>query len=234
MSTTAELTEEKVLEVLRTIRFPGLSRDIVSFGFVKELAIGGGNVSFRLEIITESPRAAEEIRREATEKLRSLPGVNAVTVRLDVQPPGPAPPRGAAGVPPPAGEHPAGGPLQGRGRVGQGGGRQVHGRGEPRARARARRAQGGPDGFRHLRPVAADDDGNRRETLHQRGEPDRADRPLRREGHVPRLPDGRGPAGHLARADGHEGRRAVPAGRGLGRSSISCSSICRPGPATRS
>jgi ATP-binding protein involved in chromosome partitioning len=98
---TAELTEEKVLEVLKTVRFPGLSRDIVSFGFVKDLAVGGGNVSFRLEIITESPRAAEEIQRDATEKLRSLPGVNAVTIRLDLQQPGPAPPRGAAGVPPP-------------------------------------------------------------------------------------------------------------------------------------
>jgi ATP-binding protein involved in chromosome partitioning len=98
---TAELTEEKVLEVLKTVRFPGLSRDIVSFGFVKDLAIGGGNVSFRLEIMTESPRAAEEIQRDATEKLRALPGVNAVTIRLDVQQPGPAPPRGAAGVPPP-------------------------------------------------------------------------------------------------------------------------------------
>src|SRR6266568_12755 len=101
MSTTAELTEERVLEVLRTIRFPGLSRDIVSFGFVKDLAIGGGNISFRLEIMTESPRAAEEIRREATEKLRSLPGVHAVTIRLDVREPAPLPPRGAVGVPPP-------------------------------------------------------------------------------------------------------------------------------------
>ena len=72
MSATAELTEEKVLETLKTVRFPGLTRDIVSFGFVKELAIGGGNVSFRLEITTDSPRAAEEIKRDATEKLRSL------------------------------------------------------------------------------------------------------------------------------------------------------------------
>jgi ATP-binding protein involved in chromosome partitioning len=51
--------------------------------------------------MTESPRAAEEIQRDATEKLRALPGVQAVTIRLDVQAPGPAPPRGAAGVPPP-------------------------------------------------------------------------------------------------------------------------------------
>jgi ATP-binding protein involved in chromosome partitioning len=99
MSATAELTEEKVLEVLRTVRFPGLSRDIVSFGFVKDLAVGGGNVSMRLEIMTESSAAAEEIKRDATEKLRSLSGVQAVTIRLDVKAPAPAAPRPAAGAP---------------------------------------------------------------------------------------------------------------------------------------
>jgi len=96
MSAATELTEEKVLETLKTVRFPGLSRDIVSFGFVKDLAVGGGNVSFRLEIMTESSRAAEDIRREATEKLRGLSGVHAVTIGLDVKPPGPAAPRPAA------------------------------------------------------------------------------------------------------------------------------------------
>jgi ATP-binding protein involved in chromosome partitioning len=101
MSATAELTEEKVLEVLRTVRFPGLSRDIVSFGFVKDLAVGGGNVSMRLEIITESSAAAEEIRRDATEKLRGVPGVQAVTIRLDAKPPSAAPPR-PSGAPPDA------------------------------------------------------------------------------------------------------------------------------------
>jgi ATP-binding protein involved in chromosome partitioning len=100
MSATAELTEERVLDVLRGVRFPGLSRDIVSFGFIKDLTVGGGNVSFRLEVQTSSPRAAEEIQRDATERLRSLPGVNAVTIRLDVREPAPPPPRGAVGVPP--------------------------------------------------------------------------------------------------------------------------------------
>ena len=94
MTATADLTEEKILETLKTVRFPGLSRDIVSFGFVKDLTVGGGNVSMRLEIMTESPKAAEEIQREATEKLRSLAGVNAVTIRLEVKAPAPGPPRG--------------------------------------------------------------------------------------------------------------------------------------------
>ena len=99
MTTAAELTEEKVLETLKTVRFPGLSRDIVSFGFVKDLSVGGGNVSLRLEIMTESAAAAEEIKRDATEKLRSLPGVHAVTIRLEVKAPASASPRGAAAGP---------------------------------------------------------------------------------------------------------------------------------------
>jgi ATP-binding protein involved in chromosome partitioning len=100
MVTGTDLTEDRVLEVLKTVRFPGLSRDIVSFGFVKDLAVGGGNVSFRLEIVTESARAAEEIKRDATEKLKSLPGVQAVTIRVDVKSPAQGPPRGVPGVPP--------------------------------------------------------------------------------------------------------------------------------------
>src|SRR5262245_15723333 len=100
MSATTELTEEKVLETLKGVRFPGLSRDIVSFGFVKDLTVGGGNVSFRLEIMTESPKAAEEIQRDATERLRALPGVSAVTIRMDVKPPSSSAPR--PGAPPPA------------------------------------------------------------------------------------------------------------------------------------
>jgi ATP-binding protein involved in chromosome partitioning len=99
MTTAAELTEEKVLETLKTVRFPGLSRDIVSFGFVKDLSVGGGNVSLRLEIMTESAAAAEEIKRDATEKLRSLPGVHAVTIRLEIKAPASASPRGAAAGP---------------------------------------------------------------------------------------------------------------------------------------
>jgi ATP-binding protein involved in chromosome partitioning len=102
MVTDTDLTEDRVLEALKTVRFPGLSRDIVSFGFVKDLAVGGGNVSFRLEIVTESARAAEEIKRDATEKLRSLPGVHAVTIALDVKSPAQAAaPRSVPGVAPP-------------------------------------------------------------------------------------------------------------------------------------
>ena len=166
MSATAELTQEKVLDVLKTVRFPGLSRDIVSFGFVKDLAIGGGNVSMRLEIMTESSAAAEEIKRDATEKLRSLAGVHAVTIQLDVRAPAPAaarPPAGAPATPILQDVRFTIAVASGKGGVGKSTvaanlALALERVGPPRR----------PHGLGHLRAVAADDDGNRREALRQR------------------------------------------------------------------
>ena len=59
-------------------------------------------------------------------------------------------------------------------------------------------------------------------------------RGARREGHQPRLHDRARPAGDLARPDRDEDRHAVPARRGVGRSSTTSSSTCRRAPATRS
>jgi len=52
------LNEETALEALKAIKYPGFSRDIVSFGFVKDLAVGGGHVSFRLVLTADAPALA--------------------------------------------------------------------------------------------------------------------------------------------------------------------------------
>ncbi len=83
------LTEEAVLAALRKVKYPGLSRDIVSFGFVKDLTVGGGNVSFRLVMTSDAPRAAEEMKKNAEAELRTLPGVSAVTIAVQVAAPAP-------------------------------------------------------------------------------------------------------------------------------------------------
>ena len=76
-------SEETVLEALRTVKYPGFSRDIVSFGFVKDIAVGGGNVSFRLSMTTASAEVAAQLRAECDAALRALPGVTAVTIAVE-------------------------------------------------------------------------------------------------------------------------------------------------------
>src|SRR5437763_13124390 len=88
-------TQEQILEALKTVRFPGLSRDIVSFGFVKDVNVDGGDVAFTIHFQTENPNAAQQIARDAEAAARRVDGVTNVRVRLDVAARGAAAP-GAA------------------------------------------------------------------------------------------------------------------------------------------
>jgi ATP-binding protein involved in chromosome partitioning len=77
--------ESSVWDALKGIRFPGMSRDIVSFGFVKAVALrDNGAVDVRLEISTREPAAAEQVRQEAERRIAALSGVTRVQVELAV------------------------------------------------------------------------------------------------------------------------------------------------------
>jgi ATP-binding protein involved in chromosome partitioning len=80
-------TQEQVLDALRKVKFPGLSRDIVSFGFVRDLTVDdNGHVAFTLHFQTEKPQIGDQIRRDADAAARAVDGVTNVTIRLDVGP----------------------------------------------------------------------------------------------------------------------------------------------------
>ena len=77
-------TQEQVLEALKKVKFPGLSRDIVSFGFVRDLEIDGSTVSFTIHFQTENPQIGEQIARDAYTAVKALDGVGDVRVKLDI------------------------------------------------------------------------------------------------------------------------------------------------------
>jgi ATP-binding protein involved in chromosome partitioning len=77
-------TQEQVLEALKKVKFPGLSRDIVSFGFVRDLQVDGGAVEFTIHFQTENPAIGQQIARDAEAAVRALEGVTKVNVNLHV------------------------------------------------------------------------------------------------------------------------------------------------------
>ena len=91
------LDEQTLRDTLRRVKYPGFSRDIVSFGLVKEIQIDGGNVAVQLVLTTAEPTIARQIRDEAQAALSGLSGVGRVDVKVDVQAPAQA-----AGLPRPA------------------------------------------------------------------------------------------------------------------------------------
>lgn len=91
-----------VLAALARIRYPGFTRDIVSFGVVKDLRVVEGEVAFRLELGPGNPAVGGTIEREARAAVAALPGVQSVSIRL-----GGAPAPVAAGAPLPMAGSPA-------------------------------------------------------------------------------------------------------------------------------
>ena len=90
------VTEEQVRAALGAVKYPGFSRDIVSFGLVKGVQVEDGSVTVQLELATNEPAIPRTIKADAEQALQSLSGVTQARVLIDIH----APPAGAgaAGV----------------------------------------------------------------------------------------------------------------------------------------
>jgi ATP-binding protein involved in chromosome partitioning len=79
------VTTDDIMERLRKVKYPGFSRDIVSFGLVKSVAFADGVARVALAIATSDPKVPKQLKDDVEESLRSLPGVTQAVVELAVQ-----------------------------------------------------------------------------------------------------------------------------------------------------
>ena len=77
-----EITGERVREVLATVRYPGLSRDLVSFGMVEHVSVCDRRVKVRLAIATRDPGIPAQLRTRIADALLPL-GAATVAVGSD-------------------------------------------------------------------------------------------------------------------------------------------------------
>jgi ATP-binding protein involved in chromosome partitioning len=81
------VSEDQVKEALKGVRYPGFSRDIVSFGLLRDIRIDDGAVTVQLVLTTNEPAIPQRIKTEAEETLRGLTGVKHAKVLIDIQSP---------------------------------------------------------------------------------------------------------------------------------------------------
>jgi ATP-binding protein involved in chromosome partitioning len=83
----SQVTEQNVLDALRKINDPDLHKDIVALGFIKDLSVQGGDVSFRIVLTTPACPVKAEMENAARELVGALPGVSSVNVTMDAEVP---------------------------------------------------------------------------------------------------------------------------------------------------
>lgn len=90
------MNADTIKDALKQVKYPGFSRDIISFGLVKEITAQDGLTTVVIEVATKDPKVPEEIFRRCHEVLDGMPGIG--TVRVDLRVQEPQAQSGAAGV----------------------------------------------------------------------------------------------------------------------------------------
>ena len=91
------IDQTAILNVLKSVKYPGYSRDIVSFGIVKEVQVDGTAAGVLIELTTPNAAVGEQIAESARLALRDqIPGLTDAHVQVRV-PQGPPPVPGAPG-----------------------------------------------------------------------------------------------------------------------------------------
>ena len=81
------LSESLILTQLKTVKYPGFSRDIVSFGLVKKIGIEDGDVLLLLALTSADPKIPAQLREDVAAALTKLPGVQSVDIKIEVSAP---------------------------------------------------------------------------------------------------------------------------------------------------
>ena len=76
---------------LKSVKYPGFTRDIVSFGLVKSVEIDNGEVKVQIALATNDPNIPATIKNDAERALLGIEGVRSAKVLIDIH----APPGGA-------------------------------------------------------------------------------------------------------------------------------------------
>jgi ATP-binding protein involved in chromosome partitioning len=77
-----ELNPEGVRNILKKVKYPGFSRDIVSFGIVKDIGVEGSKITVLLLLPKPDEKLESEIEESVRKALLESPGISDVDVRI--------------------------------------------------------------------------------------------------------------------------------------------------------
>ncbi len=79
------MSPDFIREALRQVRYPGFSRDIISFGLVKGVQCEPGLVTVSIEVATQDAKIPQQIFQDCHAALDSLPDIGTVKIDIEVK-----------------------------------------------------------------------------------------------------------------------------------------------------
>ncbi|WP_295699606.1 P-loop NTPase [uncultured Helicobacter sp.] len=76
-------TQEEISKVLSKVIYPNFSKDIVSFGFVKDIKIEADSIFIRVDIPSSVPEVKEKLEQDISENLKSIAENKALEIEIN-------------------------------------------------------------------------------------------------------------------------------------------------------
>ena len=76
------MENQKILEILKTISYPGFSRDIVSFGIIKEINFNNGMVLVTIDVKTDNKSQIRELHDSIKNTLEKNENIDEVKIQI--------------------------------------------------------------------------------------------------------------------------------------------------------
>ncbi|HHO42205.1 MAG TPA: DUF59 domain-containing protein, partial [Epsilonproteobacteria bacterium] len=81
------MTKEKVLEALKNVIYPGFTKDIVTFGFVKDIEVVGDKVALSVEITSSASEVKEQLIKDINIELSKIGASEIIPTIIQPKPP---------------------------------------------------------------------------------------------------------------------------------------------------
>lgn len=78
------VNESEIKTALQTVKYPGYSRDIVSFGLVKNISSAQGAITVQIQLTSGTPEIVRQIKAESEQALRNVAGIQQVFVQVSL------------------------------------------------------------------------------------------------------------------------------------------------------
>ena len=79
------ITEDEIKKALEEVKYPGFTRNIVSFGIVKKIGVKDSDVDLVLGLTTSDKEVAERIREDVEAALRKVAGLKTIHLTINLQ-----------------------------------------------------------------------------------------------------------------------------------------------------
>jgi ATP-binding protein involved in chromosome partitioning len=80
------MTSDEIKEQLKQVKYPGFSRDIVSFGLVRSAGFHDGTAKVNIALTSNDPKTPLQLKADIERVLRALPEIKNIIVEIAVSP----------------------------------------------------------------------------------------------------------------------------------------------------